>query len=389
LYKSWGFLSDLRFSPSGDALAFFEHPYRADDAGVLKMIDLAGRVTTLGPLWASAGGVAWAPSGKEVYFTATPQGAARTLHAASRQGVVRAVAKVPGALLLHDISRDGKLLISRENKNLVMEGTEDNSKPRDLSWFDWSNVVAASSDGDLILFDESGEGGGPQYSTYLHRASTGETMRLGPGRAMAIAPDGKSAITMLNSNHYMLQIVPVGPGQTRTVDGQGIEYQAVQYLPDGQRIVFIGQERDKPLRFYIQSVSGGPPKPLPVDVQPHWITVSPDGKTIAGRSREGKLVIQPITGGPVKTVASSGPIQPIRWTTDPNEIFAFCAGAGVPNQISKVNLTTGECTLFQDLTPSEADPDTKVSRVVMSSDGKRIVYSYHRTASELYIVAGW
>lgn len=390
LYKSWGLLSDLRFSPSGDALAFFEHPYRADDGGTLKIIDLAGHVSTLGPAWASAGGVAWAPSGTEIYFTATPKGSARTLHAVSRSGRLRDVAKVPGALVIYDISHDGKLLVSRENKNLIMEGWNgDDQKTRDLSWFDWSNVVAGSDDLDLVLFDESGEGGGPEYSTYLHRVSTGETTRLGPGRAMALAPDGRSAITMQNNNYKALQVVPVGPGQVKVIDGHGISYQAVRYLPDGQSIVFVGREQDEPPRIYVQNLNGSEPKRLPVDVQPYWLVVSPDGKSIASRTTDGRLVIQALAGGQPRVVQTAGLVIPIRWTTEPNEMYVFCVDSGVMNEISKVNLTTGECTPFHQIVPAEGDPSTKVSHVIMAADGKSVVYSYHRVFSELYVVNGW
>ena len=354
------------------------------------MVDLQGHSTNVAPGWASAGGIAWAPSGREIYFTATRQGSARKLYAVTRDGTLRDVAKVPGTLVLHDIAHDGRVLVSRENTNLVMEGwSADTKATRDLSWFDWSNVVACSNDCDLILFDESGEGGGPLYSTYLHRISTGETTRIAPGRAMALAPDGQNVITMSNANHNQLQVVPVGAGQQKVINGQSIEYQSVQYLPDSQGIVAIGKERDKPLRLYVQDLKGGSPTPLPVDVQPFWIAVSPDGKSIAGRSRDGKFVIQPLSGGPPHVVEAGKPLLPIRWTADGRRLFAFRTGSGVPNEVLTVDISTGGSEPFHEIKPSEPEAMVKLNRVVMSDDGKRIVYSYHRSLSELYIVSGW
>jgi len=390
LYQSWGILSGARVSPQGDSIAFFEHPYRGDDGGHLKMVDLQGHSTNVAPGWASAGGLAWAPSGREIYLTATRQGSARKLYAVTREGNLRDVAKIPGTLVLHDIAHDGRVLVSRENTNLVMEGwSADTKGTRDLSWFDWSNVVACSNDCDLVLFDESGEGGGPLYSTYLHRISTGETTRIAPGRAMALAPDGNTVITMSNANHNQLQLVPVGGGQQKVINGHDIEYQSVQYLPDGQGIVAIGKERDKPLRLYVQDLKGGSPKPLPVDVQPFWIAVSPDGKSIAGRSRDGKLVIQALSGGAPRVLETEKPLLPIRWTTDGRRLFGFRIGSGVSNEVVTVDVATGTSELILEIKPSEPEATVKLHRVVMSEDGKRIVYSYHRSLSELYIVSGW
>ena len=47
LHRSAGYLSDLKVSPSGDRIAFFEHPARFDDRGSLVVVDLSGRASTL------------------------------------------------------------------------------------------------------------------------------------------------------------------------------------------------------------------------------------------------------------------------------------------------------------------------------------------------------
>jgi hypothetical protein len=70
-------------------------------------------------------------------------------------------------------------------------------------------------------------------------------------------------------------------------------------------------------------------------------------------------------------------------------MYAFCVNSEVMNEISKVNLTTGECSPFHQIIPAEGQASTRVSHIVMAADGKSIVYSYHRIFSELYIVTGW
>jgi hypothetical protein len=38
-------MSDLRFSPKGDRIAYFEHPRKLDDRGSVNTVDLAGNNT--------------------------------------------------------------------------------------------------------------------------------------------------------------------------------------------------------------------------------------------------------------------------------------------------------------------------------------------------------
>src|ERR1019366_1766039 len=42
-----GYMTDVRFSPKGDRIAYFEHPRKWDDRGSVNMVDLAGKNTVL------------------------------------------------------------------------------------------------------------------------------------------------------------------------------------------------------------------------------------------------------------------------------------------------------------------------------------------------------
>jgi hypothetical protein len=53
LYQTSGYISDIRFSPSGDRIAFADHPVYSDDAGAVAVVDKAGRRTTLSDGWVS------------------------------------------------------------------------------------------------------------------------------------------------------------------------------------------------------------------------------------------------------------------------------------------------------------------------------------------------
>jgi eukaryotic-like serine/threonine-protein kinase len=76
LYETSGYISHVRFSPSGDRIAFADHPLYADDSGGVSVVDRRGARTVLASGFNSVRGVAWAPGGQEVWFTA---GAAQSI----------------------------------------------------------------------------------------------------------------------------------------------------------------------------------------------------------------------------------------------------------------------------------------------------------------------
>ena len=86
VYKTPGWIGDLRIAPKGDRIAFLDHPARGDDGGSVALVDLSGTRTTLSSGWVSAQGLAWSPSGEEIWFTATKAGVGRALHAVDLSG---------------------------------------------------------------------------------------------------------------------------------------------------------------------------------------------------------------------------------------------------------------------------------------------------------------
>ncbi len=65
LFRTKGWISDPRFSPKGDRIAFLHHPEATDDMGEVVVTDLAGRNTTLSSRWPTTAGLAWSPDGRQ------------------------------------------------------------------------------------------------------------------------------------------------------------------------------------------------------------------------------------------------------------------------------------------------------------------------------------
>src|SRR5262249_60223930 len=129
---------------------------------------------------------------------------------------------VAGTMPLRDIAPEGRPLASRDTQQLEMAAfIEGESAQRNLTWLDWSRVADISPNGRMVLFDESGVAGGSQYTVYLHRLVDGSTVRVGPGLAMAVSPDGRAGVKGGVGNRTRLRLVPLGDGNTEEVPAPG------------------------------------------------------------------------------------------------------------------------------------------------------------------------
>jgi eukaryotic-like serine/threonine-protein kinase len=172
LYETDGYISHPRFSRQGDRIAFLDHPVWGDDRGWSSVVDLTGHKTNLTaeyPLGIS--GLAWSPSGDEVWFSANRAGGALALRGVSLAGQERVVWRGPGSVWLMDVAPDGRALLCET----VMRG----------------EVFA---DGRLILLSNLDEPSGPNYSAYLRTTDGSPAIRLGEGMAQGlfVTPQGES-----------------------------------------------------------------------------------------------------------------------------------------------------------------------------------------------------
>ena len=71
--------------------------------------------------------------GKEIWFTAAEASIDSALYAVDPSGKLRLALRIPGALHLHDIALDGRMLLSLEDQRTGILFLKD-KEVRDLSW---------------------------------------------------------------------------------------------------------------------------------------------------------------------------------------------------------------------------------------------------------------
>ena len=391
LHETAGWISHPRVSPKGNSVAFLDHPILRDDGGSVVVVDSAGSKKTLSSTWESVDGLAWSPKGDEVWFTATNSGLMRALHAATLSGQTRLIARIPGTLTLQDISRDGRVLVTRDSMRAgILCLAPSGDKERDLSWHDWSIVRDISDDGRTLLFVETGEAGGENYAVYLRQTDGSPAVRLGDGNGSALSPDGNWVLTFRQyASPNVITILPTAAGEQKQITLEGINVQWGFWFPDGKRLLLMGSEPGHGTRLYVQDLAGGKARAItPEGVRTNWNTISPDAKLVAALRPDRKVAIYPVEGGEPRPVpgAALGEV-PLRWTGDAKAIFVFLPGE-LPVKIYRLDLATGQRELWKSLMPADTTGLDSSSSPRLTPDGKYYAYSYERTLSDLYLVEG-
>ena len=390
LYKTAGWISNPRVSPDGKWVAFLDHPERRDDQGVVAVVDAGGNKKDLSQLWESVEGLAWAPHGDEIFFSSAKVGNGRFLNAVSLSGKERLLAREPGTLTLQDVGRDGKVLLTRDVQRVGMVGMAPGaSKEADLSWLDWSAPTDLSPDGKTLLFLESGEGGGENYSVYLRQTDGSPAVRLGDGAAYALSPDQKWVIA--GSVHSPMDsiLLPTGAGESKKLSHGGVTLVRARWMPDAKRYVFIGNEKDHGLRLWVGSVDGDAPKAIsPEGTQATQWAVSPDGKLVAAAQADRKGYFFSTDGGEPRPIPGfpDGSI-PVGWTADGRSLFIYSPGE-LPARVQRLDIGTGQKQPWKELMPADAAGITDMGPILITPEGKSYVYEYGRTLSDLYLVEG-
>lgn len=386
LYETDGWISHMRISPKGDLVAFLDHEVQWDDRGRVAIVDQSGTKKLLSEEWSREQGLAWSPAGDEIWFTAASEGEALSLQAVTRSGQHRVIARSVTNLMVHDISREGQVLLGDVRfYSEVIALPPGESKERDLSWLDNVAVRGLSSDGKFFIFSHFGAGSGTNYTVYMRKMDGSQPVKLGDGAVWSLSPDGKWVLATLSTPSQLI-LLPTGPGEVRRIDPGGIEIYGLSgsWLPDGKQVIFTGREAGHSMRTYIQQIDGGPPRPItPEGV--NGTVLSPNGKFVVAKDQAQKPLIYPVEGGEPRPIIDLGIDETaFRWAADSRSLYVY-RSQEVPIKIYRLDALTGHRELWKEVVP--ADPSGILGPVgfQMTLDGKAYTYVLSRTLVTLYL----
>jgi eukaryotic-like serine/threonine-protein kinase len=387
-------IPSVRFSPNGKYLAFDIHADAYDDRGRVVILRSDGRQVAVSPIFESVQGIAWNPSGSEIWFTSPLESG--EIHAMSLSGKIRSPLSAAGRLFLRDIAPNGQILADQGiSRRGFLVSSADNTTQRDLSWLDYGYLRALSDDGKTTLFEEEGNAVAEStYMVFIRNVDGSPAIALGPGYGVALSHDKQWALAeKLTEPANEIWLLPVGPGEPRRLSPPNLNGNVVgSFLSDDKRVVYVANQAGRPQRTWLQNTEGGAPRPITPEGVVGWL-VSPDNKwLITGNGDINSITLDTMVsleGGPSHPVAGLRPSELITgWTRDGQLYALLPAGPGHPVvHIDVLNPFTGARHPWHDvIIPPLAG--TEISLILITPDGSTYAWGYRFTIGDLYTING-
>jgi Tol biopolymer transport system component len=378
-----------RVSPDGRSVAYLNWPVKDDDRGSVVLIDRQGTRLAESRQWEALRGLAWTPSGDEVWYGAAVSGSNYVIHGLGRGRQERRVLAAPGGLVPHDITKDGKALVVQYDRRPQVYASTAGGPPQDVSVLDGSFARDISRDGNRILLSFYGRGSSPNYDIYVRRLADGVAARIGEGQPQQFSPDGTSVLAVLHGPPPRLVIHPLGPGETSAVKTGSVSVMQAEWLSDMRCLLIIGREPGKAARAYITEIDSGAPRaitPEGIASDPNDVALSHDGQRVALRSPDGAITLYSTTGQPpIAAKGFEGTEMPSAWSQDDRTLFVLTDES--PRQLVGIDPVTGKRT--PQPTPLPPTPNLLgPSQVIRTPDGRSYVANYQERSMKLFVVEG-
>jgi dipeptidyl aminopeptidase/acylaminoacyl peptidase len=331
-------------------------------------------------------GLAWTRDGDAIWFSANNHGADPALYAVNMSGKERVVQQIAGWFCLEDIGSTGGVLFGATNSRIGLRWKPPDQPEREYSWLDTSLVYDLTHDASRILFHELSHGEGRNAAIYLRKTDGSEAVRLGDGNRPSLSPDGRWVMCIRNEGATShLRLLPTGAGDVRTLSGPPMRYEAAEWFPGGDRVLFTAAERGRPPRTYVQALDGRPPQQV-TNEGVRASKVTPDGKSVLIVDG-GKLFLRPVESDARRHIGNLEPSEsPIAWSNGGASLFIRRTSPDAI-KIFRLHLSGGRRELWREIKPPEPGA-TFIGPVAITPDGKSFAFSYQRDTANLFLVEG-
>jgi serine/threonine protein kinase/WD40 repeat protein len=400
----------VRIAPDGKRLAILERLQGEANISIIEN----GKADVVARGWSrGATGLAWAPDGKSIWISGTSSAAPAAIYAVNvGDGSIRLASRLTGVTRMFDISTRGEVLMSHGTWRAALvwkpggggqailpvpaTTTGQAGSPvlheepeRDASWLDWSILADISPDARTILFSETREGGGAKNAVYLRRADASSPVRLGDGIADGLSPDTKWVLAHQSGKVVLL---PTGMGEPRELKLNGQFENGAAWMPDSRRAVLGGAVGKEGFRLHVidtldETTTAISPEGI-FSGGTREFAVSPDGRVVAGMSKDQMIMLYPVDGTAATPVPSveKGEV-PITWSADGTMLYVY-RPTTLPARVFRITLVTGAREPWKELMPPDPAGVYKISPLLITPDATGYAYTANRTLSDLYAVEG-
>jgi hypothetical protein len=393
-YRTAGHLASVRVSSDGRFIAARELPKVDDSRGWVVVIDATSQTPPARSVefGDTRGTVNWGWNGREIWFSAANEGATNRLRAVPRRQVTDGAAirsiGFPASAILQDVARDGrKLLVFQRHRAAIRVGSDEGEFEPEPTWFDFALPYAMSGDGSTLLFGDSGDNGGPDYTLLLgstRRSSAAEPTRLETGYGLALSADGAFALALRKDRLVLIPTAATVTGESKLLPAGPVRhYQSAGFVGSRNSIVFVAAEERRPLRTWIQDIPDGLPRRLTEEGILGSVT-DPQGRFLAALTGDGRLAIVSLDGGALRDLGKVGGGYTIcQWSGD----TLYLQRARARLEVLAVDVRTGRQRPWRSIElPDRAG--LSYFNFVMARDARTYAYGYIRRLDELFVVEG-
>jgi tRNA A-37 threonylcarbamoyl transferase component Bud32 len=387
VYKSNRGLRLLRVSPDGGHVAFVE----GSEAHLrIVAVDLATKEVKelASDLPANLFGLAWAPKGREVWFSAGGTAAQRDVLAVDLAGKRRLVYRSLATASLLDVSPDGRALLHRGSDRWGTRAkTADASEEKDYSIFDASVPASLSADGNTLLLDEFSEGAGGG-AAFVRPMAGGPAVRISDGLGWDLSSDGRFALVK-RGNPPQLFSVPTGAGLVKRLDlGSIVPLWGKLVPPDAQHALVAGNDGDRPLRLWLVGNDVRPRAIGPEGGSTNF-AVARDGQTVATRLTPGAITLLPLAGGVGREIRGVPEDLAVGgFSSDGQSLFLVKISISLPCDVHKLDLRSEKIVPWMKVAPSDSSGVSQCRWMNLGADGRTYAYGYFKASGDLFLAEG-
>jgi eukaryotic-like serine/threonine-protein kinase len=390
IYETNGYLDYVRVAPSGQLVAFVDHPVYDDDRGWVSVVDSEGKLRRLTSEFSTIQGLAWARGGHEIWFSGENTQTDSQGYAVDLEGKMRKLLAGPGRMRVLDVAADGRVLLTSEKVRMEITGIDPatGKERHGLEWFNGSGLSDVSPDGKAILFDEWGGSTGPLYEVVYRKLDGSAPIALGPGAMPVFSPDGTLAAAVVLTIPPQIVLLPIGAGESRRLSlGDLAVARRVNWFPNGRHLLIVGATAGQPLRTYEMDVDGGKPQAIgPADWRGK--AVANDGKRIAGYRSSGEPAVFHLETKSLATVPGVNPGDEVQRWTEEGEGLLLASTAPGEARVYRVAVSDGKRTLLREVELGEKAGSAAPVTLLYAEKSKTYVYCVRRILGSLYVVEG-
>jgi serine/threonine protein kinase len=374
-----------RVSADGKLVAFFDFDVEVGDYA-LCVIGSNHPRQVLSRGWRAIGALNWSPDNREVWFSGGQPGGDPALYAVTLSGAQRLVSQTGGMIVMQDVARDGRVLLTTVNSRLgILYLPPNRAAQRDLAWLDSSLMYDLSNDAQSLVFVELSSGQGRNSAIYLRKTDGSPAIQLGSGNRPSLSPDGKWVACIHHvAESSRLMLLPTGAGESRFPKIEGMHFDGVEWFPDNKQILFTGNETGHATRTWMYDLETNKSTPLTPEGT-RGTRVSPDGKWFITVDPH-KLLLSPVGGGDSKIIADLQGESVVRWSGDGQYLF-LQQREPASIKISRLEVTTRRKEPW--LVVKVPEPGAQfLGPLALSADGKACATTFQRDLANLFLVRG-